>query len=110
MQEAFNYLDEYKLDILAYDLPAELSFDTEERDKMLDLMFHFVARNKQWLDELVPACADDQMGWFINVINHDSYHKQQDAYWKYLSSPMTEWLREINADYQFAKAVRRIYE
>ena len=69
MQEAFNYLIEYKLDILAYDLPAELSFHTEERDMKMDLMFEFVKDCPEWLDELVPACANGQMEWFLHVIN-----------------------------------------
>ena len=105
MQSAFNYLAEYKLDILAYDLPAELSFDTEERDAMMDLMFCFVARNKEWLDELVPACAKDQMGWFINVINNTYDWYGHEAYWKYLAPAMTQWLREIYADFKFQEAI-----
>lgn len=105
MQEAFNYLAEYKLDILAYDLPAELSFCDQERDMMLDLMFCFVKANSEWLDELVPTCAKDQMEWFLHVINDDRQWFQNEAYWKYLAPAMTEWLREVYADYKFQESI-----
>lgn len=106
MREAFNYLDKVKLDILAYDLPAELSFDEEERDMMLDLMFEFVALNKHWLDELVPACAKDPLEWFLQVINLDDRQWfQPDAYWEYLAPAMTNWLRESYADYKFQESI-----
>lgn len=105
MQEAFNYLAEYKLDILAYDLPAELSFCEQERDMMIDLMFCFVASNKHWLDELTPVCAKDQMEWFLQAINDDRLLYQSEAYWKYLVPAMTDWLRESYADYKFQESI-----
>ncbi len=105
MQEAFNYLIEYKLDILAYDLPAELSFHTEERDMKMDLMFEFVKDCPEWLDELVPACANGQMEWFLHVINDDKEWFQKEAYWKYLAPAMTEWLRENYSDFKFQESI-----
>jgi hypothetical protein len=105
MQEAFNYLIEYKLDILAYDLPAELSFETEERDMMLDLLFEFVKDCPEWLDELIPPCAKDQMEWFLHAINNDHAWFEKEAYWKYLAPAMTEWLRENYSDFKFQESI-----
>ena len=105
MRSTFNYLTEYKLDILAYDLPAKLSFDAEERDMMMDLMFEFVKDCPEWLDELVPACAKNEMEWFLQCINNEYCWYEKETYWEYLAPAMTEWIRHNYADYKFQESI-----